>query len=59
MIRQYIRETENFQAGKREICEIDVRVPFEKVNARGKEKDRALSLTKKEGALSLTREEVS
>ena len=34
-------------------------MPFEKVNARGKEKDRALSLTKKEGALSLTREEVS
>ena len=33
----------------------DSPVPFEKVNARGKEKDRALSLTKKEGALSLTR----
>ena len=30
-------------------------LPFEKVNARGKKKDRALSLTKKDSALSLTR----
>ena len=34
-------------------------LPFEKVNARGKKKGSALSLTKKEDALSLTRERVS
>ena len=36
-----------------------IEVPFEKVNARGKKKGSALSLTKKEDALSLTRERVS
>ncbi len=34
-------------------------MPFEKVNARGKKKGSALSLTKKEDALSLTRNRVS